>query len=105
MTNEATSAPAARANGAAMPHGLQSGMRAAINWFIPASLLHSRAHRGMARAFVQTHLLGAIAAFLMVVHVAQVATELDLAFWVMCLLTAVLLALPFVLRRQATCRS
>jgi signal transduction histidine kinase len=98
MTNEATTTAVGRANGTTVPRGLQGRMRAAINWFIPASLLHSRAHRGMARAFVQTHLLGAVAALVMVDHVARVATELDLAFAVLCMLPAVFLALPFVLK-------
>jgi hypothetical protein len=69
------------------------------NWFIPAALLHSRTHRGLAQMFVMTHLLGAIGGVLLLAHLAQVMRAVDPSLWALLLLVAIFASLPFVLRQ------
>ena len=70
-----------------------------VNWFIPASLLHSQTNRGLARVFVQTHLLGAVAGALMLAHLSSVERAPEPGIYALGALVVVFLALPFVLRR------
>jgi signal transduction histidine kinase len=69
------------------------------NWFIPAALLHSRTHRGLAQMFVMTHLLGAIGGVLLLAHLAPVMRAVDPSLWALLLLVAIFASLPFVLRQ------
>jgi signal transduction histidine kinase len=70
-----------------------------VNWFIPASLLHSQTNRGLARVFVQTHLLGAVVSALMLWHLASLERTPDPGIYALGALVLVFVALPFALRR------
>ena len=79
--------------------GLRATVHAVTNWLTPASLLHSRANRGMAQIFIQSHLLAAVASFATVLYLLGTAEEAQVAFYVLCFSTAIFAALPFVLRQ------
>ena len=80
-------------------HRGAAGWMALIGWFIPAELLHSRTNRGLARVFVTTHLLGAVAALAMSIHLASVVHPWDAGIYALAITAFVLGALPFVLRQ------
>jgi signal transduction histidine kinase len=69
------------------------------SWFVPASLLHSATHRGMAQIFVQSHLLAAFAASAMVVYLADAAGTDNVALFILGASVVVFAALPFILRQ------
>jgi len=79
-------------------HGAGLGANALIGWFIPAELLHSRTNRGVARVFVLTHLIGAVAALAMVMHLARLVHPWDIGLYALSATALVLAVLPFALR-------
>ena len=78
----------------------REAVRQAVNWFVPAELLHSPANQGLARIFVQTHLLAAIAGFGTVAYLASVSDTRGTAFYVILAASLVFAGLPYVLRRS-----
>src|SRR5699024_8700689 len=67
--------------------------------FIPASLLHSRTHRGLAQVFVATHLLGAVGALAIVIRLASLVPGAEIGIYALALTALIFAALPFVLQR------
>lgn len=79
--------------------GLAGRLQSATNWFIPATILHSRTQGGLAQIFVQSHLLAAVAAALMVIYLDGVTTGAPMALHILRAAVVVFAALPFVLRK------
>jgi signal transduction histidine kinase len=80
----------------------QISIQQLTNWFVPVGLLHSRANRGMAQIFVQTHFLAAAAALATTIFLFSVASVTQVAFYVILAAALIFAALPFVLRRTGS---
>jgi len=76
--------------------------RRATDWFIPATLLHARSSRGLARVFVATHLAAAVLGLAVVVYLRGIVAVNDFGLYCVALATAVFFALPFVLKRTGS---
>jgi signal transduction histidine kinase len=82
-----------------MARSLGSGLHDLVGWFIPAGLAHSRTNRGLARVFVQTHLVGGVAGLLMIAWLAHIVATPDIALVAIGFMVLLLGLLPYVLRQ------
>jgi signal transduction histidine kinase len=76
-----------------------AGAKGLADWFIPASLLHQRSSRGLARVFVFTHVVSAFAALAVLIYLSSVKQTNDFGLYFIALMTVIFFALPFVLKR------
>jgi signal transduction histidine kinase len=80
--------------------GFGPALHELVGWFLPADLAHSRTNRGLARMFVQTHLVGGIAGLLVILWLARIVGAPEVALLAVGLMVLLLGLLPFVLRQS-----
>jgi len=86
-------------SGGAVARSFGSALHDFVGWFIPAGLAHSRTNRGLARMFVQTHLVGGVVGLLMITWLAGIVPLTDTALIAITLMVVLLGLLPYVLRQ------